>query len=171
MRIIFTKNSIAALGILFFLGAPVFAVHAAYSDTFLGGGQNCTPIPGTPIRYKCPSGLICNTGVTPPKCVSSSTDFFGALGVTSGGAGSGALNYSPLRFWANAINWLLGILGIFAVGAIVYGGIKFMTAGGEQDKAKAASKTVFFAVLGLVTIALAWVIGSVILKSIAGIIK
>ncbi len=98
-------------------------------------------------------------------------DFFGVFGITSAARGSDAANYSPLRFWANAINWLLGLLGIFAVAVILYGGVKFMTAGGEQDKAKSASKTIMYAVAGLVTIALAWVIGYVILNSITKILK
>lgn len=161
---------------LFALAALFFAYssigEAAYSDTFLGGGQNCTAVPGTtPVQYSCPPGQLCNKGVTPPKCVSSSTDFFGVFGITPGGAGSDAGNYSPVRFWANTINWLLGLLGIFAVTVIVYGGFKFMTAGGEQDKAKSASKTIMYAVFGLVTIALAWLIGYVILNSITKILK
>ena len=157
------KIIIALYCLIFFFGTALTVSSASYKDTFFGGGVACGA--GNP----CPSGFLCDT--VSNTCVSQTTDFFSKFGITETGGGTGAARYGPLRFWANAINMLLGLLGIFTVGVIMYGGFKFITAGGEADKAKSASKTILYATLGLVTIALAWVIGYVAINSIAKMLK
>ena len=160
------KTIIALYCLIFFFGTALTVFAASYKNTFFGGGAACS------ITNPCKQGEICDT--ISNKCVSQTTDFFGAFGITEAGGGGAAADvarYGPLRFWANAINMLLGLLGMFTVGVIMYGGFKFITAGGEADKAKSASKTILYATLGLVTIALAWVIGYVVINSIAKMLK
>lgn len=92
--------------------------------------------------------------------------FLGNLGATETGAGANAVNYSPRNIWMRAINTLLGLLGVFAVSVIIYGGVQFMVAGGDPDKAKKALKLLQYAVLGLVVIFAAWGLVNVILVTI-----
>lgn len=143
--------------------SPAVYAAADYQNTFFGSGEACSP------TDPCKKGEICNTANN--KCISATSDFFGAFGITQEGAGTDAEKYAPYRFWGNAINMLLGFLGIFAVSVIVYGGVQFMTAGGESDKAKAASKIIFYAVLGLIAIALSWLIGYAAVNTLIGMLK
>jgi len=64
------------------------------------------------------------------------------------------------------INWLLGLGGVLAVIAIVYSGIMYITAGGDQTKAENAKKNLIWAITGIVLILLALVI----INEIAGIL-
>lgn len=56
------------------------------------------------------------------------------------------------------IQWILGLLGLFAVIMILYGGFTWMTAGGNEEKVEKAKKIVTAAVIGLVIILVAWAI-------------
>lgn len=50
----------------------------------------------------------------------------------------------------NIIDIVLRIMGIMAVGFIIYGGYRFLTSAGSPDKAAAARDTILKAVIGLV---------------------
>lgn len=156
------RLSVVGLFIAFLAYAPI-ATAAEYQNTFFGSGEACS------ASSPCKKGEVCDTSTN--TCVSATTDFFGAFGVTQAGGGTDMEKYGPMRFWVNAINMLLGFLGIFSVAIIVYGGFKFMTAGGEADKAKSAAKTISYAALGLVVIALAWLIGAVAINTLIDMLK
>jgi len=49
----------------------------------------------------------------------------------------------------NLTNWLLGIVGMIAVVAIIWGGVQYMTSSGNQDQARNAKETIKFALMGL----------------------
>lgn len=49
--------------------------------------------------------------------------------------------------------WLLGFMGIFAVGAIIYSGIMYITSGGDSAQAENAKKNLTWAIIGTVLIA------------------
>lgn len=157
------RLAVAGLFIVFLAYSPAAYGATDYQNTFFGSGEACNE------SNPCKKGEICNTASG--KCISATSDFFGAFGITQEGAGTDAEKYAPYRFWGNAINMLLGFLGIFAVSVIVYGGVQFMTAGGESDKAKAASKIIFYAVLGLIAIALSWLIGYAAVNTLIGMLK
>lgn len=53
------------------------------------------------------------------------------------------------------LNWVYGISGIVAVGFIVYGAITYATAQGNPDTIKQATKSIIYAVVGLVVVLLA----------------
>ena len=59
-------------------------------------------------------------------------------------------------------NWLLILVGVLAVIAIIYSGIMYMTAGGDQSKAEVAKKNLTWAILGLIIALLALVIINII---------
>jgi len=56
---------------------------------------------------------------------------------------------------ARTITWILGIAGAIAVAYLVYGGIVYITAAGNEDKAKVGKGVIIHAIIGLVIIALA----------------
>lgn len=77
---------------------------------------------------------------------------------------SGITTLPPSRFADTAalvrgiINWLLGLTAAFAVFAVAYSGIMYMTAGGDVAKAEAARKNLIWAITGIIIIVLSFAI-------------
>ena len=71
-------------------------------------------------------------------------------------AGAGGANYgaaTDVRITANLIiRTILGLLGTIFLGLIVYAGILWMTAGGNEEKATKAKTLIFQATIGLVIV-------------------
>jgi hypothetical protein len=80
------------------------------------------------------------------------------------GLGSGDL---PTTI-AAIIRAALGFLGIIAVVIILYGGFKWMTAGGNTDKVDEAKKIIIQGVIGLVIVLSAFAIASFVITQITG---
>jgi Ni,Fe-hydrogenase I cytochrome b subunit len=59
---------------------------------------------------------------------------------------------NPVQIAATMIGYFLTILGILSVGIIIYGGFKWMTAGGNEESVKKARGTLTAATIGLVVI-------------------
>ncbi|HSX08472.1 MAG TPA: hypothetical protein VLG11_06300 [Candidatus Saccharimonadales bacterium] len=56
------------------------------------------------------------------------------------------------------VNYLSIIVGLLAVIMLIYGGLKYITSGGDSSKAASARSAIVYAVIGLVIVALAQVI-------------
>lgn len=80
------------------------------------------------------------------------------------GLGSGDL---PTTI-ATIIRAALGFLGIVAVVIILWGGFKWMTAGGNTDKVDEAKKIIIQGVIGLVIVLSAFAIASFVINQITG---
>jgi hypothetical protein len=80
------------------------------------------------------------------------SDFTGLLTPKTG------VTTDPKVITLNVINYLLFFLGILAVGAIVYGGILFITSGGDSEKTTRARNTLLYAIIGVIIIVLAFAI-------------
>jgi len=65
--------------------------------------------------------------------------------VGAGGAG----NTLP-QFVGKLINFFLLILGLIAVVMLVYGGFLYVTSNGDEGKIESATKTITYAIIGLV---------------------
>jgi len=66
---------------------------------------------------------------------------------------------SNINAWDTAssmIDKVLGFLGLIAVIIILYGGFRWMTAGGNEDAVKKAKHTLMAGIIGLVIILAAW---------------
>lgn len=61
-------------------------------------------------------------------------------------------NASPVATTANIINWGLGILGLFFLILMLYGGFLWMSAQGNEESVTKAKKVIMGAVIGLVII-------------------
>ena len=66
----------------------------------------------------------------------------------------------------NVLESIIGILGLVAVGFIIYGGIQYMTSSGDSAKAKKARDTILYACIGLVVAALAFAITNFAINAI-----
>lgn len=68
------------------------------------------------------------------------------------------LNISAVSIVAAALQIILGLLGIIFLGIVVYSGIQWMTAGGNEDAIKKAKANIKNAVIGVVIVALSYTI-------------
>ncbi len=71
----------------------------------------------------------------------------------------------------NITDWVLGFAGTVAVLFIIWGGIQYITAAGNEKQAEAAKQTLTYAVLGLIVILLAYVIVQLVVQSLIPIVQ
>lgn len=86
----------------------------------------------------------------------------GAVAAATGGTGS--IRELAVRI----INYVLGFLGLIAVAMIIYGGVSYVTAAGEQSKVDNAKKVILYAIVGLVIVILSYAIVSTVLGAATG---
>ena len=67
----------------------------------------------------------------------------------------------------NAINWAIGMAGVVCVVFVVIGGFTYMTSAGDPAKLQKAKKTIVYAVIGLIIVALSFVITNFVIKNLA----
>ncbi len=79
--------------------------------------------------------------------------------VTSDGVAT--LRCIPAVF-QNIVSWALGLAGLAAVFFIIFAGFKFLTSGGDPKQVEGARKTMTYAIIGLIVIALAFAIIQII---------
>lgn len=72
---------------------------------------------------------------------------------------------------AKIISYTLGFLGIIAVCLVVYAGFLYLTAAGEEEKAKQAQKLLSQAVIGLAIVMMAWSISFFVIAALIGSTK
>ena len=60
--------------------------------------------------------------------------------------------------FGNAVSAILGLAGIVLFLTLIVGGFRYITSGGDQQKAQAARGTLTFAIIGLVVISGAFLI-------------
>lgn len=56
------------------------------------------------------------------------------------------------------LNWAYALSGLVAVGYIIYGGVLYMTSGGDPGKAKRGGQALLYSIVGLIVVLLAAVI-------------
>lgn len=66
------------------------------------------------------------------------------------------------------VNVFSAIIGVTAVVFLLYGGFRYITSGGSTEKVGDAKKTIIFAIIGLIVVALAQVIVNLTLSTTAG---
>lgn len=88
------------------------------------------------------------------------------LGINQVGEGIGLPNQDIRTTVAKIIRVALGLLGIVALGIILYAGYLYMTAGGNEDQIGTAKKWIRNGVIGLVIILSAYAIVSFVINSL-----
>ncbi len=76
-------------------------------------------------------------------------------------------NRDPRETVARLIDVAMLLLGIIAVGIVLLGGFKWMTAGGNEDKVGEAKKLMGAGVIGLIIVLSAWGIATFILERLS----
>jgi amino acid transporter len=75
-------------------------------------------------------------------------------------------NSDPRDMAANVVNIMLGFLGIIAVLIILFGGFKWMTAAGNEDKVSEAKKMIGAGVIGLIIVLAAFGIARFVVEAV-----
>lgn len=61
------------------------------------------------------------------------------------------------------VNYLLTFVGLIAVAMLIYGGFKYLTSAGNEETTKKAKAVILYALIGIVIIALSFVIVNTII--------
>lgn len=99
-----------------------------------------------------------------PAAVGAQTDVFGLKPVESTGLG----NQDPRETAANIIRVGLGVLGIVAVIIVLYGGVLWMTAAGNDERVGTAKKVLFSGLIGLIIILSAFALTQFVINQLLG---
>lgn len=76
-------------------------------------------------------------------------------------------NAAALKTSVNsALNVFLGLVGIVAVAFLIYGGVQYITAAGDDSKAEKAKKTIMYAIIGLIVIGLSVIIVNFVITAV-----
>ncbi len=75
-------------------------------------------------------------------------------------------NSDPRTVVARIINFALGFLGVIAVVIILFGGFKWMTSAGNEDKVGEAKQMLGAGVIGLIIILAAWAVANFIISNL-----
>ena len=100
-----------------------------------------------------------------------STSIVGATTISSWGATCmpGGVPTDIRKAIMNITNWILGFIAIIATLVIIYGGVQYLTAGGNEDNVGNAKKTISYGIIGVVIAGLAYamviVVSTVILSA------
>jgi hypothetical protein len=68
------------------------------------------------------------------------------------------INLNPMRLALWALNWLVWIAGAIALGFLIYGGIMFVTSGGDAEKTTKARNTILYAVVGIIVVTISYAV-------------
>jgi len=89
------------------------------------------------------------------------------LSQTGGKAGFNQSKNDPNAFISPVITAVLSLVGVIFLGLMIFGGIKWMTAKGNDKQIDQAQVIIANATIGLVVVAAAYAISYFVLKSIA----
>lgn len=89
----------------------------------------------------------------------------GITPVTPGG------DMSVANVLSTIIYWILGLSGGIAVLFLILGGLQYVTSSGNKDKAEQAKQTILYAVIGLIVIALSFVIVAFVNQNVPKVVQ
>lgn len=104
--------------------------------------------------------------VVPAFALTANAQFDPGLNAVSNGLNNSLSSTDPRTVIGRIINMALGFLGVIAVGIVLLGGFKWMTAGGNEEKTGEANKLLGAGVIGLVIILSSWAIATFIINSL-----
>ncbi|MDQ5976696.1 MAG: hypothetical protein QG664_609 [Patescibacteria group bacterium] len=84
-------------------------------------------------------------------------------------AGAGTLPKGSLfNIISNIMNWLLGLLGVFAIIGFVISGILYLTAAGDEAQQKKAKAQMTWSIIGVLVALAGWVIVTAVQALLGG---
>ncbi|MCD6109399.1 hypothetical protein J7J83_01410 [bacterium] len=67
----------------------------------------------------------------------------------------------------NIVSFVLGFLGLIAVIMIIYGGITYVTAAGNQEKVDSAKKIIMYAIVGIIIVLISFALVNTVINGAA----
>ena len=67
---------------------------------------------------------------------------------------------------SNIINAVLALVGVVALGVILYGGFRWMTAAGNEEAVGEAKKIITAGVIGLIIVIIGWAVVSFVITTV-----
>ena len=104
--------------------------------------------------------------VAPVMALPAAAEFDPGLNVVNNGLNNSLTSTDPRTVVGRIINVALGFLGVIAVGIVLLGGFKWMTAGGNEEKTTEARKLLGAGVIGLVIILCSWAIATFVINQL-----
>ena len=104
--------------------------------------------------------------VAPILTLTANAQFDPGLNQVENGLGNSLTSTDPRIVIGRIINMALGFLGVIAVGIVLLGGFKWMTAGGNEEKTGEAKQLLGAGVIGLVIILASWAIANFVINSL-----
>lgn len=88
---------------------------------------------------------------------------------TAAPAGAGTLPKGSLfDIISNIMNWLLGLLGVFAIIGFVISGILYLTAAGDEAQQKKAKAQMTWSIMGVLVALAGWVVVTAVQALLSG---
>ena len=107
-------------------------------------------------------------GFFEPTPAYASVDPLKDLNTAASNAGFGTVaENTPSSVIARFINAILGLVGILFLVILVYGGVLYLTSGGQEEKIKQAKKMLVSAIIGTVIIVISYALTSFVFGQIA----
>jgi len=75
---------------------------------------------------------------------------------------------SAREFVVNVTNFILSFLGLAAIVVVIYGGVLYVTAGGESEKADKGKKSIMYAMMGIVIVLISYALVNTLIKGATG---
>ncbi|HLD27911.1 MAG TPA: pilin [Patescibacteria group bacterium] len=98
-----------------------------------------------------------------------STDILNTIGERSGYGSAGEVTEATIAQKAgNVIGLVLGFLGVVFLFLVVYSGVQWMTAGGNEEKITKARNRMIQAAIGVAIIAMAYALTNFVVRSLQG---
>lgn len=88
------------------------------------------------------------------------------IGLTGADCDGGGADKSLNGLFSTIVNILSVVVGVAAVIMIIVGGFKYVTSGGDANKATSARNTIIYAIIGLIIVALARIIINFVVKTV-----
>ena len=104
-------------------------------------------------------------------CVSDGVNLDGAIDGDCTPATDVDANADLTSIIKTVINIISIVVGVIAVIMIIFGGLKYITSGGESNKITSAKNTILYALIGLVVVALSQFIVRFVLAKTSGVVS
>ena len=101
-------------------------------------------------------------------CAGASLDAskIGSTTACSSSNANAATNVTNIvKLTINIFSWIIGVVAVFA---IIFGGFKYITSGGDSSGVTSAKNTILYAVIGLIVALLAYAIINFVIDSVLG---
>jgi hypothetical protein len=82
------------------------------------------------------------------------------------GIKGGVTNTDLMSLIYSLINWAIGIAALICVVVLIFSGYKYITAAGDEGKVESATKTLTFAIIGLVVCFIAVILVRFVLQNV-----